>query len=272
MAGIFELLGSLNRIITPICRLFEDSEQTMATTPPDLARFYHKVINEVFVLIGTCFLEADSLEGLKTLWERKICKNLYVNTYDTILHPKLPYRNTNLGLALLDSLRELSNERSMPNELQYKILSLFDIGIVQAFKKDYRETTLFNAQLYNHLIHPQLYILVCHDFNIVINDIMYHHEEVTIYIHGCKSSSTIDKKVEEDWSMLKDNWIVETNDKLSPFIVCQFGKLNNNKRKKTIEGRCNISTQLTVTHGILHSGSFEVVFSSAEGELLRKNT
>ena len=272
MAGIFELLGSLNRIITPICRLFEDSEQTMATTPPDLARFYHKVINEVFVLIGTCFLDANYLEGLKILWEEKICRNLYVNAQNTILHPKLPYRNTNLGLALLDSLRELSNERSMPCELKYKILSLFDIGIVQAFKKDYRETTLFNAHLYNHFIHPNLYILVCHDFNIFINDIMYHHEEVTVYIHGCKSSSTIDKETEEDCSMLKDNWIVETNDKMSPFMVCQFGKFRNNKRKYTKEGRYNISTQLTVTHGILHCGSFELVFSSAEGDLLNKDT
>jgi hypothetical protein len=271
MAAIVELFGSLNRIITPICRLFEDSEQTIdTTTPPDLSRFYHKVINEVFVLIGTCFLDVNYMKGLKMLWERKICRTLYVNANNTILHPTLPYRNTNLGLALLDSLRELSNE--MPNELRYKILSLFDIGIVLAFKKDYRETTFFNAQLYNHFIHPNLYILVCHDFNIFINDIMYHHEEVTIYIHGCKSSSTVNKEVNEDCSMLKDNWIVETNDKTSPFIVCQYGNFKNNIRKKTKEGRCNISTQLTVTHGILHSGSFEVVFSLAEGVLLRKYT
>ena len=225
MSSFQELFIGLNRIITPLARLFEESPNDTSYVSVELYRFYQKVINEVFVLIGTCFLDKSSLKGLKKQWEKKICHNVYTNRTINKLHPTLPYRNTNLGLALLECLQEMSDAQTLPNELQARILSLFDIGIVQAFKKDYRETTSFRAILIHHFVHPSLYVLICHDFDICIGSSRFYIKEITIYIHGGKSSSigiNCNNAVIED-SMLHDNWIIETNDKLSPFIVCQFG-------------------------------------------------
>ena len=267
MSAFQELFIGLNRIITPLTRLFEESETDTSHVSAELYRFYQKVINEVFVLIGTCFLDKYSLKGLKKHWEKKLCHNVYTNNTISKLHPTLPYRNTNLGLTLLECLREMSDERNLKNELQAKILSLFDIGIVQAFKKDYRETTSFRATLIHHFVHPSLYVLICRDFNIRIGNSRFYIKEVTIYVHGGKSSSIgincADAVIEDP--MLHDNWIIETNDKFSPFIVCQYGMHGS-----TLQNENENPINLTLTHGILHSGSFEVVFSAAEGEVIKK--
>ena len=125
MSAFQELFIGLNRIITPLVRLFEDSPNDNSLNSIRLNQFYQKVINEVFVLIGTCFLDKHSLKGLKKLWQRKISERFYRNENIKKLHPTLPYRNTNLGLALLECLRDLSNEQNLSTELQEKILSLF---------------------------------------------------------------------------------------------------------------------------------------------------
>ena len=267
MSGFQELFFGLHKIITPLVRLFEESRSETSHSI-ELRRFYQKVINEVFVLIGTCFLDKNRLRGLKQLWENKICGDLFINLHNFHkLHPTLPYRNTNLGLALLECLHEMSDKQNMPNDLQAKILTLFDIGIVQAFKKDYRETTSFRATLIHHYVHPTLHILVCHDLEICISGSRFYIKEVTIYVHGGKSSSMgieCSKTNKEDF-MPNENWIVGTNDKDSAFIVCQCGLYRINEIDDN-----NNPIKLKFTHGILHHGSFEEVFSTAEGEMIRK--
>ena len=62
-----------------------------------------------------------------------------------------------------------------------------------------------------------------------------------------------------------DNWIVGTNDKDSAFIVCQCGLYRINEIDDN-----NNPIKLKFTHGILHNGSFEEVFTTAEGEMIRK--
>ena len=79
MSAFQELFIGLNRIITPLARLFEESENETSYVSIELYRFYQKVINEVFVLIGTCFLDKNSLKGLKKQWEKKLCHNVYTH-------------------------------------------------------------------------------------------------------------------------------------------------------------------------------------------------
>ena len=280
MSVLESLFNNLYRLVSPLRRITIEPNDEISI---EMNQFYRKVINEVFVLIGTCSLEYQPLVGLKDLWTRNIQKtknNGEVYSHRN-LHSTKHYQNTKIGITLLDALSELSLQEPISPELRAKILALFDIGIIQVFKKNYEENTVFDAHILNHNFASGIHIFTCKDFVMSSNEKYYQAQEVKMYIYGGKSSAIF---IDEDDQMAgalprhkgdvkfvagsssSDQGIKEKSGDYpsSPhFIVCQF------RQFRKLGWASDPAFDIIITHGIIHFGAVEAVFSGARGRLVK---